>query len=193
MRPASLILTALVLALVVGLGGYLGGRLFFAPPVVVEAGSPWVETQWPFLRDGWPKGRAFRCGAADCGEEILFFARVKLGLCDCTAGIADDEDLERVSDVSLIAPKVEPDAPGQGKVFAGMQGWTRSFHAPNGAPVVLVGGGRNCNAFVGMASARSTLSPAALSALDSLLNGPQMSRWILSAQGLPKAVPAASH
>jgi len=26
--------------------------------------ASWREIAWPFPRDGWPAGRAFRCGAA---------------------------------------------------------------------------------------------------------------------------------
>jgi len=28
----------------------------------------WQEIAWPFPRDGWPAGRAFRCGAGACGD-----------------------------------------------------------------------------------------------------------------------------
>ena len=27
----------------------------------------WHEIAWPFPRDGWPAGRAFRCDAGACG------------------------------------------------------------------------------------------------------------------------------
>ena len=30
----------------------------------------WREIAWPFPRDGWPAGRAFRCDAAACGDEV---------------------------------------------------------------------------------------------------------------------------
>ena len=186
MRASAAALSALLLALVVGTGGYLAGRLFFAPPPLLEQGSVWSEVSWPFLRDGWPKGRAFRCAGADCGEEVFFYARVKVGLCDCSLGVASDEDLDRISDAPLISRETSPDGAGQPVAFAGMNGWQRAFHMPSGAALLLYGGGRNCNAFVGMASARSAFTPEARAALDKLLNGPQMSEWIASAQGFPK-------
>ena len=186
MRASAAALSAILLALVVGGGGYLVARIAFAPPTLLEAGSVWSEVSWPFLRDGWPKGRAFRCAAGDCGEEVFFYARVKAGLCDCTLGVTSDEDLDRISDATLISRDSEPLAAGEPAQFAGMSGWSRGFHLPSGASLLLYGGGRNCNAFVGMASVRSDFTPQARAALDKLLNGPQMRDWIASAQGFPK-------
>ena len=37
----------------------------------VPAPSNFVEIRWPFPRDMWGDGRAFRCAAADCGAEDL--------------------------------------------------------------------------------------------------------------------------
>jgi hypothetical protein len=186
MRASAAVLSALMLALVVGLGGYLGGRVFFAPPPLLDQGSVWSEVSWPFLRDGWPKGRAFRCASTYCGEDLFFYARIKMGLCDCALGVASDEDLERITDAPLLSRDVAPQGAGEPAQFAGMNGWLRAYQMPNGAALLVYGGGRNCNAFVGMASARSEVTPQARAALDKLLNGPQMKDWIASAQGFPK-------
>ena len=35
----------------------------------------WREIAWPFPRDGWPAGRAFKCAAALCGDEIELYLR----------------------------------------------------------------------------------------------------------------------
>ena len=39
----------------------------------------WREIGWPFPRDGWPAGRAFRCDVAACREEIEIYVRPKIG------------------------------------------------------------------------------------------------------------------
>src|ERR1700749_2945110 len=50
----------------------------------------WREITWPFPRDGWPAGRAFRCGASACGEQVELYVRPKIGFCNCDTGVADD-------------------------------------------------------------------------------------------------------
>ena len=35
-----------------------------------ERNGAWQEIAWPFPRDGWPAGKAFRCGVAACGGEV---------------------------------------------------------------------------------------------------------------------------
>jgi hypothetical protein len=65
----------------------------------------WREIQWPFLMDEWGKGRAFVCKAADCGSEVLLYLRVKVGFCSCSAGVTDDDDLDRLGDLPLLSNK----------------------------------------------------------------------------------------
>ena len=62
----------------------------------------WTEVKWPFPIDQWGTGRAFACKAADCGAEVSLYLRAKLGSCNCTTGIAEDADLDRMSDFDLV-------------------------------------------------------------------------------------------
>ena len=39
-----------------------------APPAATQAA--WAEVKWPFPLDQWGTGKAFQCGAADCGAEV---------------------------------------------------------------------------------------------------------------------------
>ena len=65
------------------------------------------------LPDGeWGKGKAFRCTAADCGAEINLYIRAKLGFCNCTTGVSDDDELNRLSDFSLIGDRFSVLGPG---------------------------------------------------------------------------------
>ena len=61
--------------------------------------------KWPFPLDQWGTGRAFRCGAADCGAEVSLYLRPKLGFCNCATGVSDDEELDRVGDLELYSDK----------------------------------------------------------------------------------------
>ena len=64
----------------------------FASPRGGAAMARWQEISWPFPRDGWPAGRAFRC--VSCGERggIELYVRPKIGFCNCTTGVADDDE-----------------------------------------------------------------------------------------------------
>jgi hypothetical protein len=64
-----------------------------------------VEVKWPFLRDQWGDGRAFRCAAADCGVEVSLYLRPKIGFCNCDTGVSDDAELDRVGDLELFSDK----------------------------------------------------------------------------------------
>jgi hypothetical protein len=87
----------------------------------------WTEVQWPFLIDQWGKGRAFRCKAADCGREVNLYLRAKIGFCNCTTGVADDEELERLSDFDLLGSELLPLDTGRPVVIAWMTGRSRTY------------------------------------------------------------------
>jgi hypothetical protein len=96
-----------------------------------EMGPPraaaWREIAWPFLRDGWPAGRAFRCGRAECGADVEVYLRPKLGFCNCDSGVADDDEVDRVSDVDMISPRFVPLRAGDVVDVAGMSGRIRAY------------------------------------------------------------------
>src|SRR6267154_446931 len=48
----------------------------------------WREIAWPFPRDGWPAGRAFRCATELCGDNVELYVRPKIGFCNCDSGVA---------------------------------------------------------------------------------------------------------
>src|ERR1700760_2565434 len=59
--------------------------------------TTWKEIAWPFPRDGWPAGRAFRCDS--CGG-VELYVRPKIGFCNCATGVADDDEVDRVADLA---------------------------------------------------------------------------------------------
>jgi hypothetical protein len=94
-----------------------------APP---RAGE-WHEIAWPFPRDGWPAGRAFRCAAADCGADVEVYVRPKLGFCNCGTGVADDDEVDRVADVDMISAQFRPLKAGDVVAVADMRGRIRTY------------------------------------------------------------------
>jgi hypothetical protein len=128
--------TSIVAAVVAGFGlGVLAGALwYFAWPllgrdrIVTAPSHPvWAEVAWPFPIDQWGKGKAFRCAAADCGAEVNFYIRAKIGFCNCTTGVSDDNELDRLSDFSLMGEQRSVLGPGHPIRVAWMNGRSRSY------------------------------------------------------------------
>jgi hypothetical protein len=95
---------------------------------VTPPGKPvWTEVEWPFLIDQWGKGKAFQCKAADCGTEVNLYLRAKIGFCNCTTGVSDDDELSRVGDIGIIGGNVSPLAPGRAVTVAWMKGRSRPY------------------------------------------------------------------
>jgi hypothetical protein len=124
---------ALTLAavLVAAVAGYFA----LVPPSPVDkavSGIPvaqlvWTEVKWPFPIDQWGTGRAFACNTADCGSEVKLYLRAKLGSCNCTTGIADDANLDRMSDFDLVGGEVFPLASGRPITIGWMKGRSRAY------------------------------------------------------------------
>src|SRR5438309_6652991 len=104
MRKLLLISLAFAACTLAGLAAYVGAR---------PAADGWQEIAWPFPRDGWPAGRAFHCDVASCGNEINLYIRPKLGFCNCSTGVADDDEVDRVADLDLVSDRFVPLEPGK--------------------------------------------------------------------------------
>ena len=87
----------------------------------------WREIAWPFPRDGWPAGRAFRCATEACGGEVEVYVRPKLGFCNCDSGVADDDEVDRVADLDLMSERFVPLEPGKVIRLADMAGRVRAY------------------------------------------------------------------
>jgi hypothetical protein len=127
--------TTVVAAVVAfGLGGLVGALTLFGLPLtdgqrtVVPPSHPiWAEVQWPFPMDEWGKGKAFQCKATNCGAEINLYIRAKIGFCNCTTGVSDDDELNRLSDFNLVGDKLSGLGPGHPIDVAWMKGRSRSY------------------------------------------------------------------
>ncbi len=95
-----------------------------------EGNSPdahWREIAWPFPRDAWPAGRAFRCDAVSCGGMAEIYVRPKIGFCNCDTGVADDDEVDRVADLDLISERFVPVEAGRVVRVADMSGRSRAY------------------------------------------------------------------
>jgi hypothetical protein len=83
-RLIAILVASLLFGALSGVAAYQKAR-----PQAIGAGDDnWQEIAWPFPRDGWPAGRAFRCGAQACGEDVELYVRPKIGFCNCDSGVA---------------------------------------------------------------------------------------------------------
>jgi len=134
--------TGWVLALAAGLVAAAAGYFALVPPSPADkaaGGTPaaqpvWTEVKWPFPIDQWGTGRAFACKAADCGAEVRLYLRAKLGSCNCTTGIAEDADLDRMSDFDLLGGEVSPLGAGRPIAVGTMKGRSRAYALTAGNP-----------------------------------------------------------
>jgi hypothetical protein len=123
-----------VAAVALALGGVAGAfvvpaafRLNDPPALAVSKQSGWTEVRWPFPIDQFGRGKAFRCDAAECGTPVTLYVRAKIGFCNCTTGVADDAELERIGDLDLIDGKVAAQGDGRPIAVAWMKGRSRSY------------------------------------------------------------------
>src|ERR1700716_1679265 len=132
----------------------------------------WREISWPFPRDGWPAGRAFRCAVELCGDEIELYVRPKIGFCNCDSGVADDDEIDRVADLDLMSERFVPLEPGKVIRIAGMQGRLRSYdlQMADGSRHTAVGiaVSRRCDLLVAVAQGKGAAPGVRRVALDFL-------------------------
>src|ERR1041384_6838874 len=155
----------------------------------VAAPQPeWTEVPWPFPMDQWGRGKAFQCRAADCGAEVTVYIRAKIGFCNCSTGVADDEELDRISDFDLLGDQLTAQGPGQPVTLAWMKGRSRAFTiwgTPRiGKSALSIGFNDRCDAII--ASAVTGLEyPAPIeAAVLEFLNSRTVLRWAEVVLGL---------
>jgi hypothetical protein len=148
----------------------------------------WREIAWPFPRDGWPAGRAFRCQQAACVEGSEIYVRAKLGFCNCDTGVADDDEVDRVSDLDLISPRFAAHAPGQVVRVADLAGRSRSYEldfADGRRGAIGFALSHRCDLMVAVVQGRAT-EPLLQQAAQQFLVSPDVQRWMMAALGSGK-------
>lgn len=134
MNRNALITVVAAFALGGAVGGAAGVYVLLSPPIVARhdpaLASPhpvWKEVEWPFAMDQWGKGKAFHCSAVDCSVDVDLYIRAKIGFCNCKTGVADDDELARLSDFDLMGQKPVVLAPGHPITVAWMRGRSRPY------------------------------------------------------------------
>ena len=144
----------------------------------------WREIAWPFPRDGWPAGRAFRCAAEACGGEVEVYVRPKLGFCNCDSGVADDDEVDRVADLDLMSERFVPLEAGRVTRIADMPGRLRSYDLKmaDGSRHTAIGiaVSRRCDLLVAVAQGKGPAGEIQRVALEFLGSG-DMTRWMAAA------------
>jgi hypothetical protein len=177
-----------------GRAGYVGGvavAAVFLGAVAFQDGprfapdSAWREIAWPFGRDAWPPGRAFRCASATCGEGAEVYVRPKIGFCNCTTGVADDDEVDRVTDLDLISERFGPAEAGQEVRIGEMPGRARHYtlRMRDGTVRLAVGFAvsRRCDVVVAVAQGGSAAPPELKHAALDLLSSKAVTAWLDSA------------
>lgn len=153
-----------------------------------QENSTWIETKWPFLMDQWGEGKAFQCNAADCGAELNLYIRTKIGFCSSTTGVADDNELERLSDFDFMNGPVTALAGGHEIDIAGMKGRIRAyvtssliFSRTYAFSVVF---NNNSDAVVATVVLNGGQPAAVEPTIIQFLNGSTIQRWVTLTLGL---------
>ena len=183
-RPVAIALAALVMA-----AGGAAVPPFRTPAPAGDdtAATAWRETRWPFLLDQWGVGRAFVCMPADCGMRIELYIRPKIGFCNCTTGVSDETELERVADTDLVSGAVRPLGPATPVAVAWMHGLARSYEVPGaGSPAHLLSVAFNdeCDVVVALAAFGTADPERAAPAVTAFLHTPLVVQWARKELGL---------
>jgi hypothetical protein len=155
------------------------------PSLAIE--PVFTEIKWPFLQDQWGIGKAFVCMPADCGVKIELLIRPKIGFCNCSTGVSDDNELERVADTDLFSPKVKPLGPGSPVKIGWMRGLSRVYLASDDKPgehMLSVAFNDECDVVVAVASLGKADPNAVTPAILSFLNSTPMVLWAKKELGL---------
>ena len=151
--------------------------------------AAWSEVKWPFPLDQWGLGRAYHCAASNCGTDVALYLRAKIGFCNCSTGVADNADLDRVGDLELFSDKFIGLTDGRVVKVGAMNGLSRNYRVaiPYAAArdMVSIGFNDKCDVAVATVMAETDdLSGAEAVAID-FLNSDLVLRWAASELGQP--------
>ncbi|MEH2626832.1 hypothetical protein V1292_004887 [Bradyrhizobium sp. AZCC 1719] len=147
----------------------------------------WTEMAWPFPSDPFGKGKAFRCKVADCGAEVNIYLRAKIGFCNCTTGVADDDDVDRMGDLVLVGD-ASPLGGSRPIKIAWMDGRSRAYalnaRNPLGKTAISVVFRERCDMITATAVVGHDRPTAIEPSVIEFLNGSTVMRWAEITLGL---------
>jgi hypothetical protein len=179
-RLIAIAIAAMVFGALSGVAAYQKVR----PQNADSEDRNWQEIAWPYPRDGWPAGRAFRCDG--CSARIELYVRPKIGFCNCDTGVADDDEVDRVADLDLISDRFAPLAQGQVIRVADLSGRSRAYDLdmPSGARHAAVGiaVSRHCDLLVAVVQGKARADELQREAV-AFLTTARMKHWMMAALG----------
>ena len=161
-----------------------------SPPGVMQPGAlrpAWTEVKWPFLLDQWGTGRAFACLPADCGAKIAVYIRPKIGFCNCSTGVSDAAELERVGDTELVSPQTRPLGPGHAIKVGWMEGLSQAYRvsdAPAAERMLSIAFNDECDVVVALATLGNGDPTMTEPMVMAFLNSKPMVLWAKKELGL---------
>jgi hypothetical protein len=183
MKRSATAAAAFVVGGLVALLLYLNPVLQRAGPVSVTPRHPiWTEIKWPFLMDQWGMGKAYQCKAADCGIEMTLYIRPKIGFCSATVGVADDNELERLSDFEFMNGSTAAHGAGHVIKVGWMKGRMRAYGPdPAHATAFAIAYNNDSDALVATVVFNDVEPDDAEPIIVGFLDGEPMRRWVRSA------------
>jgi hypothetical protein len=156
--------------------------------ITADDHNVWTEARWPFLMDQWGEGKAFQCKAADCGADLTLYIRAKVGFCSSTTGVADDDELDRLSDFDFVNGHVTALAGGHDVDVAGAKGRIRAYATAgpvrSGTHAFSVAFNNGSDALVAMIVVRAGQPAGVEPVIIQFLNGQTIQRWVKLTLGL---------
>ena len=122
------------------------------------------------------------------GTPVTLYVRAKIGFCNCATGVADDSELERISDFDFVGGKITALGDGRPIAVAWMKGRSRSYalNAPDrpGQSALSIGYNDRCDAVVATVVVPHDRPDEVEAEALKLLNGPTVMRWTEVTLGL---------
>ncbi len=164
------------------------GSLDVLSNLVTVSGAVKECSQDEHVKGALEDGRTFRCLPVNCGVELIVYVRPKIGFCNCQTGVSDDEELERVGDISLLSDSFVPLRAGEPVKVGWMNGRVRLYDvAPryaNKQNALAVAINDKCDVIVATVLAQRTVPPAAERMALAFLNSDTVLQWARKELGL---------
>ena len=120
----TILQTSLAGGMVAGLAGLAAFANFYPKPDRDEEVTGWRRIAWPFPRDAFPAGRAWK------RDDTEVYIRPKLGFCgNCETGVVEDSEVDRVSDVDLLDASFVPAGEGRRIQITDLVGRSRVYRS----------------------------------------------------------------
>jgi len=108
--------------MVAGLAGLAVFANFYPKPDRDEEITGWRRIAWPFPRDAFPAGRAWK------RDDTEVYIRPKLGFCgNCDTGVVEDSEVDRVTDIDLLDEHFVPLREGKRIQITDLEGRARLY------------------------------------------------------------------